>query len=118
VNQTRGLAERSGGQFLVPLMPTNEEVYLPVHDDETPPAAIAPFLAAFDQAGISYFDLTPPLQASAREGERLFFEVDGHPSAARYRRIADIVLEHLRSNLARYNLTSRKDGRAPDSATN
>ena len=95
VEQARALAEQGGSQFLVLLVPTKEEVYLPLLD-EPPPTAIAPFLAAFDEAGIPYLDLTPNFQASAREGERLFFEVDGHPNAAGYRRIAEVVLEHLR----------------------
>jgi lysophospholipase L1-like esterase len=100
VEQARALAEQGGSQFLVLLVPTKEEVYLPLLD-EPPPTAIAPFLAAFDEAGIPYLDLTPHLQASAREGERLFFEVDGHPNAAGYRRIADVVLEHLRRQSCR-----------------
>ena len=46
---------------------------------------------------LPYLDLTPDFQARAREGERLFFEVDGHPNAAGYRLIAEVVLDHLRS---------------------
>jgi lysophospholipase L1-like esterase len=95
--QTRALAERNGSRFLILLMPTKEEVYLPVLDEPVPPA-VAPFVAAFDAAGIPYLDLTPPLQAHARRGERLFFEVDGHPNEAGYRLIAEVVLDYLRSN--------------------
>ncbi len=104
VEQARALAERNGSRFLVLLMPTKEEVYLPLLD-EPPGRAVASFLTAFDAAKIPYLDLTPLLQASARQGTRLFFEVDGHPNAAGYRVIADAVLDHLRRDPNRYDLT-------------
>ena len=96
VERTRALAERGGSKFLVLLVPTKEEVYLPLLDEQPPPAT-APFAAHFDATGLPYLDLTPDFQARAREGERLFFEVDGHPNAAGYRLIAEVVLDHLRS---------------------
>jgi lysophospholipase L1-like esterase len=96
VERTRALAERGGSKFLVLLVPTKEEVYLPLLDEQLPPAT-APFAAHFGAAGLPFLDLTPAFQAKAREGERLFFEVDGHPNAAGYRLIAEVVLEHLRS---------------------
>lgn len=97
VEQTRTLAERNGSQFLVLLVPTKEEVYLPLVD-ERPPPATAPFAAQFDQDGIPYLDLTPHFQASARAGERLFFKVDGHPNAAGYRLVKGVVLDHLQGS--------------------
>jgi lysophospholipase L1-like esterase len=103
VEQTRALAEQNGSAFLVLLVPTKEEVYLPLLDQEPPPLT-APFAAQFDDLGIPYLDLTPGLRASARQGERLFFEVDGHPNAAGYRLMADLVLDHLRNNADRYDL--------------
>jgi lysophospholipase L1-like esterase len=97
VNQIRDLAQRNGSQFLAVLMPSREEVYLPLLDGAASPTAspIAPFL---DAAGISYLDLTPPLQAAARRHANLFFKVDGHPNAAGCRLIAQAVLDHLRSH--------------------
>jgi lysophospholipase L1-like esterase len=95
VEQTRALAEQNGSRFLVLLMPTKEEVYLPLLD-ERPPPATAPFVAQFEEDGTPYLDLTLHLQASAREGHRLFFEVDGHPNATGYRLIAQVVFDHLR----------------------
>ena len=113
VEQTRALAEETGSQFLVVLVPTKEEVYLPLLDQEPPPAT-APFAARFEQDGLPYLDLTPPFQAAAREGERLFFEVDGHPNAAGYRLIAEVVLDHLRRSAPSLDLAgSRHDDWPP-----
>lgn len=103
VHQTRALAQRNGSEFLVVLVPTKEEVYLPLLDEEPPPFT-APFSAQFDEADVPYLDLTPHFRAGARRGERLFFEVDGHPNAAGYRLMADVVLDHLRNNAERYHL--------------
>lgn len=94
IQRTRALAEQNGSRFLVLLVPTKEEVYLPLVDEPSPPAA-APFAAQFASDGVPYLDLTPYLQARARAGERLFFEVDGHPNAAGYRVIAEAVLNLL-----------------------
>ena len=95
VEQTRALAERSGSEFLVLLMPGREEVYLPLLEGESSPAA-SPFVRPLDAAGISYLDLLPHFQAAARRGENLFFKVDGHPNVAGCRLIAQVVLDHLR----------------------
>jgi hypothetical protein len=102
VEQTRVLAEQRGSQFLVVLMPTKEEIYLPLLD-ESPPLAVAPFVVAFEEAGVPYLDLTPLLQAGARQGEQLFYEVDGHPNATGYELIARAVLDHLRNNAQTYS---------------
>ena len=103
VKQTRALAEQNGSRFLVLVMPTKEEVYLPLLNEQPPPAT-APFVAEFERDGIPYLDLTPHLQAAARKGERLFFKVDGHPNAAGYRLIAEVVLDHIRSGAPRSDL--------------
>jgi hypothetical protein len=106
------LAEETGSQFLVLLVPTKEEVYLPLVDEEPPPAT-APFAARFEEDGLPYLDLTPPFQARAREGERLFFEVDGHPNAAGYRLIAEIVLDRIRSSAPNLDLAGLHHGLLP-----
>lgn len=103
VQRTRSLAEQDGSDFLVLLMPTKEEVYLPLLG-ERPPDATAPLVAQFDEEKIPYLDLTPHFQARARRGERLFFKVDGHPNAAGYRLTAEVVLGHLRSNPDGYSV--------------
>jgi lysophospholipase L1-like esterase len=104
VEQARALVEQNGSQFLVLLMPTKEEIYLPLLDDEERAPAIAPFVAAFQAMGIPYLDLTVPLRAGARQGERLFYEVDGHPNATGYGLIARAVLDHLRRDSQRYDI--------------
>jgi lysophospholipase L1-like esterase len=103
IDQARALAARNHSAFLVVLMPTKEEVYLPLLD-EPPPVAVAPFVTELAAAGIPYLDLTPYLQAAARQGERLFFEVDGHPNAAGYRLIARVVADHLKEFGTSYGL--------------
>jgi lysophospholipase L1-like esterase len=107
VERTRALAERGGSKFLVLLVPTKEEVYLPLLDERMPPAT-APFAAHFGATGLPFLDLTPGFQARAREGERLFFEVDGHPNAAGYRLIAEVVLDHLRNTAQASSLADRR----------
>jgi lysophospholipase L1-like esterase len=94
VARTRARAERNGSRFLVLLVPTKEEVYLPLLDEQPPPGT-APLAAYFSETGVPHLDLTPHFQAAARAGEQLFFEVDGHPNAAGYRLMAEVVLEHL-----------------------
>ena len=110
VEQTRALAAGTGGQFLVLLVPTKEEVYLPLLDERPPPGTAA-FAAHFRATGIPYVDLTPSFQARARAGERLFFEIDGHPNAAGYRLFADVVLNQLQSPSAGADLTRRLSDR-------
>jgi lysophospholipase L1-like esterase len=94
IERTRALAEQNGSGFLVLLIPTKEEVYLPLVDEPSPPAT-EPFVTQFATDGVPHVDLTPYFQARARAGERLFFEVDGHPNAAGYRLIAEAVLDRL-----------------------
>lgn len=113
VRQAQALAEEGGSQFLVLLVPTKEEVYLPLVDEEPPPAT-APFAAQFDDDRVPYLDLTPHFQARAREGERLFFEVDGHPDAAGYRLMAEVVLDYLQDSSQGFNLAGVHEGPAPD----
>jgi lysophospholipase L1-like esterase len=102
VTQTRALAEQNGSAFLVLLVPTKEEVYLPLLEQD-PPALTVPFAAQFEKLGIPYLDLTPGFRARARHGERLFFEADGHPNAAGYRLMADLVLAHSHGDAEIYD---------------
>lgn len=115
VEQTLALATQNGSESLVVLVPTKEEVYLPLLDEQ-PPVATAPFAEHFREARIPYLDLTPYFQSAAREGERLFFEVDGHPNAAGYRLMARVVFDHLHGDAQTYgSLLERRRAVAPAS---
>jgi lysophospholipase L1-like esterase len=106
VERTRALAHQGGSAFLVLLVPTKEEVYMPLLD-EPPPLGTAPFADYFGEHAVPYLDLTPHFQTAAGTGEQLFFEIDGHPNAAGYRLMADVVLERLRDREEEFGLAER-----------
>ena len=103
IEKAQRLSQRQGSHFLVLLMPTKEEVYLPLLDKPAP-ALIENFRPALETQHIPYIDLTPYFQARAREVGPLFFEVDGHPNPSGYQLIADVVLEYLNEHGAVYGL--------------
>jgi hypothetical protein len=83
-----------GGQLLIVLLPSKEEVYLPLlgllHDDP-----MAPVRRALQDLGVPWLDVTRPLRERAATGEQLFFRVDGHPNRVGYELIAATVLRYL-----------------------
>ncbi|HEX5438099.1 MAG TPA: hypothetical protein VFW98_13115 [Gemmatimonadaceae bacterium] len=103
IEQSRALAEHNGTAFLVLILATKEDVYMPLRGDSVPPVRTA-FVMALQANGIPFLDLTPPMQAVARQHKRLFFEVDGHPDQAGYHVIANAVLAQLRTYAATYHL--------------
>ncbi len=104
IELARTLSHRHSTELLVVLFPTKEEVHLPLLGEPSP-RLVAPFAVELGRRGIPYLDLTPYLQEPARAGERLFFEIDGHPNEAGNRLIADVVFNHLR----RAEAPSRRD---------
>ncbi len=83
LQRLHGLATKQGARVLMVLLPSKEEVYLPLTGESLPDPALA-LRQAFDEAGISYLDLVPTFREHAKKGERLFFEVDTHPNERGY----------------------------------
>jgi hypothetical protein len=65
IEEAQRLSRKHGSHFLVMLMPTKEEVYLPLLDKPAP-ALIEKFRPALEAQHIPYVDLTPYFQARAR----------------------------------------------------
>ena len=103
LDELRRQAAQDGASFLILLMPTKEEIYLP-QLGAAAPSATATFISALTERGVPFLDLAPAFRGRAAAGEPLFFEVDIHPNAAGNRLIAEVVLEHLRRNAERYGL--------------
>ena len=95
IDEVRAQARQTGGELVVVLIPTKEEVHLPLLG-----AAAAPFTASFAGAlaarGVPRIDTTPRFRARAERGERLFFPLDLHPNPDGQQLIADLVLDYLR----------------------
>lgn len=101
IEATRVKAEADGASFLVLIIPTKEEVYLPTLGRPFPDTA-GPFARQLDAAGIPTLNLTPTFREHASAGEALFFEVDGHANARGYRLMADALLNYLEAHAERY----------------
>ncbi len=98
------LAERDGRAFLTVLVPTKEEVYLPILGQRSP-ELVGPYATELERLGIEHLDLTPAFQAEARRSDvSLFFEIDGHPNAAGNWLMARAIGDHLLENADRYRL--------------
>jgi lysophospholipase L1-like esterase len=103
LQQIQAIATRHGTHTLVIFQPSKEEVYLPSLGG-APPDPSGPLREALTRVGIEYVDVIPVFRQHAAAGERLFFEVDGHPNAAGYALIAATVLSYLKDHGERYAL--------------
>lgn len=100
------MAREQGAQVLMVLQPSKEEVYLPLMEKDVPDLT-RDLRAAFDERGIRYLDLAPAFRERAAAGERLFYEVDGHPNARGYALTAQLLLAHLHENPSKYGLQAQ-----------
>ena len=101
VLRLRDRVEAGGGRLLVLLMPTKEEVYLPLLGETaaSPTAAVAARLA---EAGVPAFDVGEALRARAsRAGPALYFAIDGHPNPTGQAILAEAVKGWLTEQLPR-----------------
>jgi SGNH hydrolase-like domain, acetyltransferase AlgX len=90
----RNLALSAGSEFLVLLFPTKESIYLPLHGVHFP-TMTHPLKDMLENEGISCIDLTESFREHAGRGEKLYFEIDGHPNEHGNRVIADAVAQRL-----------------------
>ncbi|HXH10136.1 MAG TPA: SGNH/GDSL hydrolase family protein [Alphaproteobacteria bacterium] len=101
------LAKAHQTHCVILFFPSKEEVYLPRLDENVPDLA-APFIPELRKRGIAYVDLGPSFRARAAAGEKLFFEVDGHPNEHGYALIAEVVVTYLRHHAQQYGLRNVK----------
>lgn len=103
----RNLARASGSEFLVMLFPTKEAVYLPSHGVNFP-SLVRPLRDVLEREGIACLDLTGKFLELGARGERIYFEIDGHPNERGNRVIADALEEYLEQNAAHLGLETGK----------
>jgi hypothetical protein len=97
LDRVQRITSAKGVKLVVLLFPTKEGVYLPLLGQKAA-RAVPAFIPELQRRGIAYLDVSVPLQASAREGRTLYFELDGHANAAGNRVIAEAVLRYLREH--------------------
>jgi hypothetical protein len=103
IEQIRARAQEHQTHSLILFFPSKEEVYLPVLGEEAADLA-APFIPELHARGIAYLDLGPDFRKRAAAGEKLFFEIDGHPTARGYALIAEVVLTYLKAHAQQFGL--------------
>jgi lysophospholipase L1-like esterase len=94
IEEAENMSADLGAEFVVLLVPTKERVYLPLVG-ETVPDPVDAFAVELKRRGTPHLDLTDPLQSAAKEGEKVYFEIDGHPNAKGYQLIAEAVNRYL-----------------------
>jgi hypothetical protein len=103
LERIHSLAKEQRASTLVVLLPSKEEVYLPLLGGRPLDPGVA-LRAALAERGISYVDLLDEFRHHAAKGEALFFETDGHPNARGYALIAEAVITHLKQHAKEYGL--------------
>jgi hypothetical protein len=105
LERLHSLASAEGTKTLIILLPSKEEVYLPLmHETNIDADPGRPLREMIEKLRIPYIDLLPSFRSRAAKGEVLFFETDGHPNARGYALIAELVRDHLKNNAKIYGL--------------
>lgn len=95
VGRLRDRVAQTGGRLLVLLMPSKEEVYLPLLGENVA-SATAAVKAKLVEAGVPVLDLGDVLRARASlDGPALYFSIDGHPNPAGQAILAEAVRDWL-----------------------
>jgi hypothetical protein len=105
-------AAANGTHILVIFQPSKEEIYMPLLGEALPDPA-RPLKTELEKHRIDYLELAPAFRQRAEAGEKLFFEVDGHPNTRGYGLIGEIVLSHLKVNAKRYGLKDFGESASP-----
>jgi hypothetical protein len=101
---TRARVEQGGGQFVVLLMPTKEEVYRRLTEPQLGADALASIAAprlrllAWCRAqALTCLDLLPALEAGANANQQVFFPTDTHLNPAGNQIVAEAIRDFLRA---------------------
>ena len=95
----RDLAQTNGSRFLVVLFPTKEAVYLPLFGQPFT-SLTRPLADVLKEHGVECINLVGPFRERAAQGQKLYFEIDGHPNELGNQLVAEVVGEHLRKWVA------------------
>jgi lysophospholipase L1-like esterase len=92
-------ARAQDADLVVALLPSKEEVHLPLLGVPFRDP-VQDLSRALRQQGVDHVDLAPLFRTRAASGRQLFFETDGHPNSKGYALIAEGLLQHLRAHYA------------------
>ena len=95
LSELHSAAREAHSRVLFLVFPCKEEVYLP----RRVPRPTRPFVEVFRERGWDLIDLEAPLVERAARGERLYFEVDGHPDERGNRLTAEAVLAWIAAEM-------------------
>ena len=99
------LARENGAKAVVLLLPSKEEVYLPLLGETTPDPA-APLHSALEAVGIPSLDLQQDFRRRAVGGEVLFHGKESQlPNARGHALIAELAIRYLRQHLDWFGLS-------------
>lgn len=92
-------------KLLVLIFPSKEITYMHAISKSTEDIFL-PLKVVLETLNIDYLDLTPFFQEYAVKGEKLFFEVDGHPNQKGYEIVANTLMAHIQKKGNTYGLSN------------